>query len=181
VSIGRDPLVLKGFPLSWITRCETSADIPAVREVNLLAFGKNYEADLVEAVRNDPAAWLPKLSLVAVDGRDEVVGHILFSRVHIDSVPVLSLGPLAVLPDYQNQGVGGELIRTGVAAARVAGEQLVILLGHADYYPRFGFLPASTFDIHVSFLEDGPHLMVLPLDDAPVPAGTIEYPALWGH
>jgi predicted N-acetyltransferase YhbS len=167
--------------LSWITRCETSADVPAIREVNLLAFGKTYEPDLVEAVRRDPAAWLADLSLVAVDGEGRVVGHILFSRVHIDSVPVLSLGPLAVLPDYQNQGVGGALIGAGLATARAAGEHLVILLGHADYYPRFGFLPASAFDIHVSFLEDGPNLMVLPLDDTPVPTGTIEYPALWGN
>jgi len=167
--------------LSWITRCETSADIAAIREVNLLAFGKTYEPDLVEAVRSDPAAWLPDLSLVAVDGDGRVVGHILFSRVRIDSVPVLSLGPLAVLPDCQNQGVGGALIRAGLTAARAAGEHLVILLGHADYYPRFGFQLASTFDIHVSFLEDGPNLMVFPLDDTPVPAGTIEYPALWGN
>jgi predicted N-acetyltransferase YhbS len=167
--------------LSWITRCEIPADIPAVREVNLLAFGKSYEADLVEAIRNDPAAWIPRLSLVAVDERELVVGHILFSRVRIGSMPVLSLGPLAVLPDYQNRGVGSELIRAGVAAARVAGEHLVILLGHADYYPRFEFRPASDFDIHVSFLEDGPNLMALPLDDTPVPAGMIEYPALWGY
>ena len=167
--------------MSWITRCETSADVAAIREVNLQAFHKTYEPDLVEAVRRDPAAWLPHLSLVAIDGERRVVGHILFSRVHIDSVPVLSLGPLAVLPAYQNQGVGGTLIRDGLAAARAAGEHLVILLGHADYYPRFGFLLASDFDIHVSFLDDGPNLMVLPLDDTSVPAGTIEYPALWGN
>jgi putative acetyltransferase len=167
--------------LSWITRCETSADVAAIREVNLQAFGKTYEPDLVQAIRSDPAAWLPDLSLVAIDGEGRVVGHILFSRVHIDSVPVLSLGPLAVLPTHQNQGVGGALIRAGLAAARAADEHLVILLGHADYYPRFGFLLASAFDIHVSFLEDGPNLMVLPLDETPVPAGTIEYPALWGN
>jgi putative acetyltransferase len=167
--------------LSWITRCETSADVAAIREVNLQAFGKTYEPDLVQAIRSDPAAWLPDLSLVAIDGEGRVVGHILFSRVHIDSVPVLSLGPLAVLPTHQNQGVGGALIRAGLAAARAAAEHLVILLGHADYYPRFGFLLASDFDIHVSFLEDGPNLMVLPLDETPVPAGTIEYPALWGN
>lgn len=167
--------------MSWITRCETSADVAAIREVNLLAFGKTYEPDLVEAIRSDPAAWLPDLSLVAVDGEGRVVGHILFSRVHIDSVPVLSLGPLAVLPDYQNQGVGGALMYAGLAAARAAGEHLVILLGHANYYPRFGFRPASGFDIHVSFLEDGPNLMALPLDDTPVPAGTIEYPAPWDN
>ncbi|QNE22760.1 N-acetyltransferase [Kribbella qitaiheensis] len=153
----------------------------AIREVNLLAFGKTLEPDLVEGVRSDPAAWLPQLSLVAVDGEGVVVGHILFSRVHIGLVPVLSLGPLAVLPAYQGQGVGGALIRAGLAASRAAGEHLVILLGHADYYPRFGFKLASDFDIHVSFLEDGPNLMVLPLDDTPVPAGVIEYPALWGN
>jgi predicted N-acetyltransferase YhbS len=161
-----------------ITRCETPADIAAIREVNLQAFGKTYEPDLVEAVRTDPAAWLPHLSLVAVDD-DNIVGHILFSRVHIDSTPVLSLGPLAVLPTHQNQGVGGTLIQAGLTAARAATEHLVILLGHPTYYPRFGFLPATDFDIHHSSVDDGPHLMALPLDDTPIPSGTIEYPALW--
>lgn len=164
--------------MSLITRCETSADVAAIREVNLQAFGKTYEPDLVEAIRSDPGAWLPHLSLVAVDN-DGVIGHILFSRVHINSAPVLSLGPLAVLPDHQNQGVGGALIRAGLAAARAAGEHLVILLGHPTYYPRFGFLPATTFDIHHSDIDDGPHLMALPLDDTPVPAGPITYPPLW--
>lgn len=169
--------------MSWITRCETAADIAAVREVNQRAFGRDLEPDLVEAIRNDPAAWLPQLSLVAVAGDSGgavVVGHILFSRVHIGSVPVASLGPLAVLPEYQKLGVGGELIRAGLTAARAAGERLVVLLGHADYYPRFGFRPATEFDIHVSFLDDGPNLMVYRLDETPVPAGTIEYPAAWG-
>jgi putative acetyltransferase len=166
--------------LSLITRCETPADTAAIREVNLLAFGKTYEPDLVEAIRGDPDAWLPHLSLVAVDN-DGIIGHILFSRVHINSTPVLSLGPLAVLPDHQNQGIGGALIQAGLTAARAAGEHLVILLGHSTYYPRFGFLPATTFDIHHPHVDDGPHLMVLPLDDAPVPAGTITYPPLWNN
>ena len=166
--------------MSLITRCETPADIAAIREVNLQAFGKTYEPDIVEAIRSDPAAWLPHLSLVAVDD-DGVIGHILFSRVHINSTPVLSLGPLAVLPDHQNQGIGGALIQAGLTATRAAGEHLVILLGHPTYYPRFGFLPATTFDIHHSQVDDGPHLMALPLDDTPVPAGTIEYPTLWNY
>ncbi|MFK4089466.1 GNAT family N-acetyltransferase [Kribbella sp. NPDC020789] len=167
--------------MSWITRCETTADLAAIREVNQRAFGRDLEPDLVEAIRKDPDAWLPQLSLVAVAADSEaVVGHILFSRVHIGSVPVASLGPLAVLPEYQKQGVGAELIRVGLAAARAAGERLVVLLGHADYYPRFGFRPATEFDIHVSFLDDSPNLMVYPLDETPVPAGMIEYPAVWG-
>jgi len=167
--------------LSWITRCETTADLAAIREVNQRAFGRDLEPDLVEAIRKDPDAWLPQLSLVAVaEDSEAVVGHILFSRVHIGSVPVASLGPLAVLPEYQKQGVGAELIRVGLAAARAAGERLVVLLGHADYYPRFGFRPATEFDIHVSFLDDSPNLMVYPLDETPVPAGMIEYPAVWG-
>ena len=161
-------------------RCETPADIAAIREVNLQAFGKTYEPDIVEAIRNDPAAWLPDLSLVALNDNG-IVGHIMFSRVHINSTPVLSLGPLAVLPPHQNQGIGGTLIQVGLEAARRAGEHLVILLGHPTYYPRFGFLPATTFDIHHSHVDDGPHLMVLPLDDTPVPAGTIDYPALWDN
>ncbi|WP_433022955.1 GNAT family N-acetyltransferase [Kribbella sp. CA-294648] len=163
--------------MSWITRAETAADVAAIREVNLLAFGKTYEPDIVEALRADPSAWLPGLSIVATTADGEVVGHVLLSRCAIGENPVLCLGPVAVLPAYQGQGAGSAVILAGLAEARRQGEHLVVLLGHLDYYPRFGFRPASDFGIDGPI--SGPHLMVLPLDDHPVPAGTISYPPTW--
>lgn len=159
---------------SWITRVETAADVAAIREVNLHAFGRTYEPDIVDALRADPSAWVPGLSIIATTDAGEVVGHVLLSRCRIDESPALILGPCAVSPAYQGQGVGGAVIRTALAAARTQGHQFVVLLGHADYYPRFGFEPAAPLGITFPNVESGPHLMALPLDSTPVPAGTIK-------
>ncbi len=164
---------------SWITRAETAADVAAIREVNLRAFGKTYEPDLVEALRADPASWLPGLSIVATTGDGEIVGHVLLSRCHVDKTPALVLGPCAVLPSHQGQGVGSAVIQAGLTEARSQGHHLVTLLGHLDYYPRFGFQPASTFGITNTEGKSSPHLMVLPLDPTPVPPGAVHYPDTW--
>ncbi|GAA1568880.1 N-acetyltransferase [Kribbella sancticallisti] len=165
--------------ISWITRPETAADVAAIREINLQAFGGTYEPDIVEALRADPAAWVPELSIVAGTDDGELVGYVLLSRCHVGETPALILGPCAVLPQYQQQGVGDAVIRTALAAARAQGHHLVVLLGHTEYYPRFGFKPASTFGITSTFAEPGPHLMALPLDSTAVPAGMIRTPAAW--
>jgi putative acetyltransferase len=122
-----------------IIRTETPADYPAVYEVNQLAFdGRDAEPQLVEAARQIPGA----ISLVAdVDGR--VVGHILFTPIEIvtetGSIPAISLAPLAVHPDFQNQGIGMALTRRGLDECRAQGHKIAIVLGHTNYYPRFGF------------------------------------------
>lgn len=135
-------------------RAEAEADRPAVRRINELAFGRAGEADLVEALR---AKARPYVSLVAVyEGR--TVGHILFSPVSIvadapdapdASDPsgraareALALGPMAVLPEFQNRGVGSELVRKGLDECRRLGHRLVVVVGHPEFYPRFGFVPA---------------------------------------
>ncbi|TDV52192.1 putative acetyltransferase [Actinophytocola oryzae] len=103
------------------------------------------EATLVTALRAS-TAWLPPLSLVTEkDG--EVVGHVVCTRAHIANKPTLGLGPLGVQPGNQNQGVGTALMHAVLAAADALNEPVVVLLGHTDYYPRFGFRPASTYDI----------------------------------
>ena len=151
----------------------------AIREVNLQAFGKTFEPDLVEALRADPVAWLPGLSIVTTTEAGEVVAHALFTRVHIDETPVLSMGPCAVATAYQRQGAGSAAIRAGLAIARERGEHAVIVLGHLTYYPRFGFEPAESFGIRATF-DTGPHLMALALDPSrPLPSGTLRYPATW--
>ena len=128
-------------------RAEEAADVDAIRQVNLEAFGQHAEADLVEALR---AAGKSSVSLVALqDGR--VVGHILFSPVSIDCegrhLAAVGLAPMAVLPQKQRQGVGSELVRHGLDACRRASHAIVVVLGHPEYYPRFGFVPASRFSV----------------------------------
>ena len=165
---------------SWITRAETPADIDTIRELTRQAFDRDFEADLVDALRADPLAWLtPELSIVTTTPDGEIVGHALFTRVHIDETPALSLGPVSVVPIYQNQGVGSAAIRAGLEVATERGEQAVILLGHLEYYPRFGFGPAAKAGISTTF-ETGPHLMAFGLDPGrPLPAGVIKYPVSW--
>jgi putative acetyltransferase len=120
-------------------RRETAADHEAVRHVNRLAFGRDDEAGIVEALRN---GGYSRVSLVAED-EGRVVGHILFSDLPIltdnGTVPSLALAPMAVLPEYQRRGVGSALVREGLEVCRGAGHGIVVVLGHPAFYPRFGF------------------------------------------
>lgn len=124
-------------------RAENSEDIAAIHRVNELAFGQPNEANLVDALRINAH---PFISLVAVVG-DLVAGHICFSPVTIESEDqtfvAMGLAPLAVLPEYQNMGVGSMLSREGLKECQRIGHDIVVVLGHPNYYPRFGFAPAS--------------------------------------
>lgn len=123
-----------------LLRDETPADIPAVRALNEAAFEQPSEARLVDTLRGQVT---PLLSLVAVSG-EEVVGHILFTPVQIgDATTALALGPMAVLPARQRQGVGGALVRAGLQRCQAVGHPVVFVLGHPEFYPRFGFVPAG--------------------------------------
>lgn len=124
---------------SMLIRPETIADHEAIRKVNSLAFGQEAEARLVDALRD---GGYVRVSLVAEkDG--QVVGHILFSDLPIITeggiVPALALAPMAVLPAQQRQGIGSGLVRRGLEICREQGHRIVIVLGHTDFYPRFGF------------------------------------------
>ncbi|MBF8186163.1 N-acetyltransferase [Nonomuraea sp. K274] len=164
----------------WNTRPETERDIPAIREVNLAAFPTPMEADLVDALRADPA-WLPGLSLVAEDAAGEVVGYALLTRCHVGDSPAVALAPCAVLPARQRQGAGSAAIRAGLAAARAMGENLILVLGHPEYYPRFGFARASAYGIRLSFEVPDEAMMALVFDESlPVPSGTVVYPPPFG-
>jgi putative acetyltransferase len=125
-----------------IIRPETPADANPVRHVNELAFGQPLEADLVDRLRQTRT---DSLSLVAED--DAVVGHILFTPVVVENaarrVVGMGLAPMAVLPDRQRQGIGSQLVRRGLNILRKRGCPFVVVVGHPEYYPRFGFEPAS--------------------------------------
>ncbi|WP_404954244.1 GNAT family N-acetyltransferase [Streptomyces sp. 147326] len=165
---------------AWPARPETAADVAAVREVHLAAFGTLLEADLVDALRTD-AAWLPGLSYVAEGPDGSVAAHALLTRCEVDGAPALALAPVAADPALQRSGAGSSVVRALLAAARERGESLVLVLGHPEYYPRFGFTPASHFGIRAPFEVPDEAMMALVLDDSvPVPAGTIRYPAPFG-
>ena len=164
----------------WTTRPETEQDIPDIRQVLLGAFPTPLEADLVEALRDD-AAWLPALSIVAENAGGTVAGYALLTRCHVDDAPALALGPCAVLPGYQRQGAGSAAIRAGIETARTIGENLILVLGHADYYPRFGFRRASAHGIRPSFEVPDEAMMALVFDNTrTIPSGTIVYPEPFG-
>ncbi len=134
-----------------VIRPETPADLPAVREVLNLAFPDEDVAGLAEALR-ESAEYIPELALVAVcDGA--VIGHVMFTTSHVDdadeSIPALTLGPLAVQPTRQRQGVGSQLVEVGLSICRRLGHRIVVLIGHPTYYPRFGFVQAGPLGIEV--------------------------------
>jgi putative acetyltransferase len=124
-------------------RLERPEDVAEVRAVNEAAFEQPAEANIVDQVRQ---ACPESLSLVAEDGTG-VVGHILFSPVVVESsgcrVTGMGLAPMAVLPDRQSKGIGSRLVKRGLEILRERGCPYVVVLGHPDYYPRFGFQRAS--------------------------------------
>ncbi|OZM75692.1 transferase [Pseudonocardia sp. MH-G8] len=165
----------------WSTRPETPDDIDAIHAVNVAAFPTSHEADLIDALRADPQAWIDGLSIVTENESGEVAGHALLTRCHVGRQPALALAPCAVLPEHQGRGAGSAAIRAGLDAARSMGENLVVVLGHPEYYPRFGFTPASGFGVQAPFDAPDDAFLALTLDAArPTPTGAIEYPAAFG-
>ncbi|WP_426367248.1 GNAT family N-acetyltransferase [Streptomyces sp. E-08] len=164
----------------WRTRPETTGDVEAVHALVAAAFGSEAEADLVEALRVDDA-WLPGLSYVAVAPDGTVAAHALITRCLVDGAPAAALAPVSVAPAYQRTGAGQAVVRAVLDAARLLGEELVLVLGHPEYYPRFGFVRASEYGIKPGFEVPDETMMALVLDgSAPVPRGTLAYPAPFG-
>ncbi|NIK59463.1 GNAT family N-acetyltransferase [Kribbella shirazensis] len=161
--------------ITWNTRVESPSDIEPLRDITRDAFGRQFEVDYLDALRADPVAWIPGLTFVATTADDEPIAYALLTHCHVGDVPVLSLGPVAVLPAYQRQGAGGAAVRAALAAAHERDEPAAVVLGHAEYYPRFGFRQATGFGIHHPEY-DGPNLMALALGHHAIPAGDLTYP-----
>ncbi len=143
-------------------REERFEDIAAIRDVNKHAFGQDQEGNIVDALRSNGAALL---SLVAtVNGH--VVGHIVYSPISVGTVTGAALGPMAVLPEHQRQGVGCKLVETGNRRVSDMGYPFIILVGHPHYYPRFGFGPASAHGITCEWDVPDDAFMLLVLDRA---------------
>ena len=126
-------------------------------------------------------AYLPDLALVA-EWEGEVVGHILLTRIYVqkgeDSTPGLALAPIAVSPPFQNRGIGGKLIQAAHELAKRSGESFIVLIGHEQYYPRFGYREAKPFGITFPFDVPSPNAMVCFLDaeSIKIVKGTVAYP-----
>jgi putative acetyltransferase len=136
----------------WDLRPERFEDHDAIRVVHERAFDPSpAEAKLVDLLR-DSDVHVPELCLVAAAGDGQLAGHIMFSRARLARGPqVLALAPMAVLPEHQRQGVGSALVEDALRRAAETSFPLVVVVGHADYYPRFGFEPAGALGIEAPF------------------------------
>lgn len=144
-------------------REEGPDDVAAVRALNRRAFGQDLEGDIVDALRSNGASVL---SLVATRN-GQVVGHILYSPVSVGGdVTGAALGPMSVLPEHQRQGIGSQLVETGNRRLKEAGCPFIILVGHPDFYPRFGFTPASSHGIVCEWEVPDDAFLLLVLDEA---------------
>ncbi|MDO5635117.1 MAG: N-acetyltransferase [Micrococcus sp.] len=176
---------------SWPCRVvdhDDAADRAAVRQINLQAFESTAEADLVEDLRADAQAWLPQFSMVsmtaAIPGTDlysDPVAYGLLVRARIGDTDTLALAPHGVLPEHQGQGAGTAVVEALLAAAREAGEKHVVVYGFPEFYPRFGFGPASEYGVHAEFATREEALQILVLEEgAQVPSGEFVYPPAFG-
>lgn len=159
---------------TWI-RPAHADDIDEIAKLNDAAFGQSAEGKIVRRLKRDGDSLL---SLIAHDD-SRIVGHIEFFRIRVDDAPVaVGLGPMSVLPGRQKQGIGSGLIRTGLLALEGAGESLVFVLGHPDYYPRFGLSADAALPFSAPW--SGPAFMARRLADAAPASGTLTYPSAFG-
>jgi putative acetyltransferase len=151
-----------------------------IHSINEAAFARPDEANLVDQLHTERAVLL---SLVA-ELNERIVGHILFSRMWIDTVggaiSAAALAPMAVLPEHQSHGIGGQLILHGLDLLRIQDERIVIVLGHPDYYPRFGFSSEITSSLESPFPPGA--LMAIELTPGALDGvrGKVRYPAAFG-
>lgn len=165
--------------MNIIVRKEEEKDYSKVYNVNKLAFKQENESKLIEKIRKGKN-FVPELSIVAeVD--NQIVGHILFSKIKIvgDSVyESLALAPMAVIPEFQKQGIGSLLIRKGIETAKKLGFDSIIVLGHKEYYPKFGFQPVSKWKIKCPFDVPDEVFMAIELTEGALKGkfGVVKYP-----
>lgn len=167
-----------------LIRGESPLDFASIDDVVSAAFGGQAEAELIRNLRH-VAGFDPSLSLVAIVG-EQIAGHILFSPIQISSethsTPALALAPLAVLPQFQGQGIGSALVLRGLAECRARRHRIVVVVGEAGYYSRFGFERASAYGVRAPFAVPDEAFMVMGLEDDSLVdvSGTVEYSSPFG-
>jgi putative acetyltransferase len=164
-----------------IVKPEERADVPGIRRVVESAFETAFEADMVDALRQQAR---PIVSFVATLD-DVVVGHILFSPLTLSSQPdmaVMALAPVAVVPERQRQGIGSALVRAGIEECRHLGALAIVVIGHPEYYRRFGFVRASGFGLTSRYDVRDEAFMALELQPGALSgkAGAIHFHAAFG-
>jgi predicted N-acetyltransferase YhbS len=167
-------------------RQEQVADYEFTENVVKLAFANAEHSDkkeheLVSRIRKS-SSFIPELSLVATNkDNGSILGHILLSRIKISNTESLALAPVSVLPEYQNKGVGGLLITAALNAAKELGYNSVVVLGHPEYYPKFGFKKASRWGIKAPFEVPDEAFMAIELRDRALSgiSGVVEYPSVF--
>jgi putative acetyltransferase len=165
-----------------LIREERQADVERIHAVNLAAFETTTEADLVKALRERAT---PLISLVAEDDAN-IIGHILFSPVTLADEPgllLMGLAPMAVVPSRQRQGIGSSLVREGLERCRQLNAVAVVVLGHPEFYPRFGFAPASRLSLRSEYDVPEGVFMVHEFRDGALSgrSGTIRYHSAFGE
>lgn len=144
-------------------RDELSSDIENIWEINTDAFGTEDEANIVNALRSSGCTYI---SLVA-ETEDKVVGYILFTPVELsgnqNNLKMAGLAPMAVSSQYQNKGIGSKLVKAGLDRCKSLGYDAVVVLGHPNYYPKFGFIPSVKFGIKSEYEVPDDVFMILEL------------------
>lgn len=169
-----------------IIREELPTDYTATEKVIMQAFANEIFSDkkehlLVNRIRKSDA-FIPQLSLIALEQNKDMIGHLLLSKIKIidgdHAIDSLALAPVSVIPGYQNKGIGSQLIHTSLKRAKDLGYRSVIVLGHKDYYPKFGFKPASLWNIQAPFEVPDEVFMALELTPFSLEnvQGVVQYP-----
>lgn len=164
---------------SIVVRSETAGDIKAIDVVNLSAFEGEAEAQFVDALRSSPA-FVPELSLVAeLNGR--VVGHVLLTKVPFKRrdgiMELLALAPMSVVPSQSHRGIGSDLIQAAIEKGRELGFGAIVVVGHPDYYERFGFRKASEWGLSCNLRVPGDAVTALELREGALEGGgVLDYP-----
>lgn len=160
-------------------RPETAEDIRAIDVVHISAFGGEAEAQLVSALR-ESTTYNRELSQVAELG-GRIVGHVLLTRVPLrkdgEEKHVLALGPMSVVPSQSHRGIGSELINASIRLAKEKGYGAIVVLGHPEYYKRFGFVPARELQVSCNLPAPEDALTVMEIVDGNLAGGGhAEYP-----
>lgn len=154
-------------------REELPSDVAVIRALNKRAFEQDQEGNIVDALRSNGAALLSMVATL----NGQVVGHIMYSPLVVGEVTGAALGPMAVLPAHQRQGIGTKLVEAGNRKLKDGGCPFIIVVGHPNYYPRFGFVPANTHGIECEWEVPTDAFMLLVLNQSKVQgvAGLAKY------